>query len=293
MAFRFLFPQISIGPNAVNDIVQTIPAFRVAELAGNAACTVRIERILAAGGAILAKHDCETSYANGAWSDPSAFDYKRAAGPAYDWRDPAKVAYLETSISMVSEGSFSHPDALGFYTAYPAAGGKTFFSDNVLKYGDRNVITTHLRYGTLVACYPTCRVDLDRDISESIIFFNPYRSSVSATVELEGTAINRNIAVPTHAGLRVDIAKLLPAGQRAWWGTVFVTSKARPIFLFCKHSASDPNVVTTVEHSLAFYSDDVQIAATQHARALFGKQVLRPLEAMRNRAALRRSVSQG
>ncbi|HEY7608057.1 MAG TPA: hypothetical protein VIF14_02415 [Alphaproteobacteria bacterium] len=292
MGFRFLFPQISVGPNTENDLIQTIPGDRLADLVGRKSFAILIERSVYARGRVLSTQRHEVAWNGAAWSDPGAFQFRLAAAPAFDWRDPANLAFLETGISMLSDGEFAAPDGLAFYSSYPAASGKTYFSDNALKYGERNVIATHLRFGVLVACYPNILIDLDRDITESILFLNPYRSTVSGTVELEGTAASRNVAIPTLSGLRFDLAEMLPRGSRAWQGTVFVTSKARPVLMFCKHSAAQPNVVTTMEHSLAYYADDVQVAATQRARALFGQHVLRRIEEWRGRrAALKRALA--
>jgi hypothetical protein len=43
------------------------------------------------------------------------------------------------------------------------------------------------------------------------------------------------------------------------------------VLFFCKHSAADPNVVTTIEHTLAYYADDVRVPLTRHLRRRLGR----------------------
>jgi hypothetical protein len=285
MSTNYLYPIITVGPNSVYSVVLDLPALDLAMLIEGRDADVEIVRKIVGRGTVFNETRHVARLRDRSWVDTTGFRFLAAADARFDWRDPDNLSFVETSISLSGDATFQAPDRLPFYSSYIAANEKGFFSDNALKYGDRNVIALFTEFQTLLTSYPTCRIDLSRDMTESVLLMNPYLSETLAYIEAEGTGRRVPVRVPALSGRRLDIAEFLPDGA-PWWGTVFVSSVARPISLFCKHSHRDPNIVTQLEHNLAYYSSRVEVPFTRKARLWFGRRVIKRLRHRRQRAAV-------
>lgn len=184
--------------------------------------------------------------------------------------DGRSLAFVETHYAFDEPATVSTEFMAAKYVVYRGEGRKPFFSDSALKYGNVVIIAQVQAYGRWIEGYPTSTIDLDRDVTESVVLFNPFDKAGVVYVEMVGLPGKLKVRVEPGCGRRVDLREALPPGLRAWRGQVFVTGRARLICLFARHAVSDPTRITTLEHTEPFRGEPCHIPFTRAARMRLG-----------------------
>jgi len=284
--YGYVFPFITIGPNRRLSLTSAIMPQALAEALGHSNATLEIRRLTILRATILEERRELAHFHAGGWENAAALTHRVPSDADFDWQQPDGIPYVETHITVLEGAGFLSPFPPAFYSVYYGSDAKTILSDNNLKYGDDRLATQFRVFRRLVVGYPACFVDPERDIGESLLLINPYLTQAIVFVELEGIATRRRLVVSPQQVYRVPLSDLLPEGMRCWQGAVSIDSKVRPSVYFLKHAHCDANVVSTLEHPSYYYANDSFVPATQRARLLFGRHVLKPL-----RIRLKRGLS--
>lgn len=227
---------------------QAVNLDRVSDLLRHRPANIVIERSLLRSGKLLSNWADELVFDGETWTGTGeTFELNALPDDAWDAGSP--LAYLETHIRLIGEGSFAGQFAPPFYTVYAGERVKTLFSDNALKYGNTVTIYQMQAFGSWVEGYPAATVDPARDTTESVVLINPFAKSAVADVTLEGVEGKQRVRMPALSGARIDLHKLFALNDDGWSGQFFVSGRNRLIVLTAKHSMSRPSDITTIEHS--------------------------------------------
>ena len=249
--YRYLIPSISAAPPPGYRMTQVLPLEPLRELLlprRDAVLTVR--RAVIRAGEALIEDVRQLVLRDGAWTDPSVAEFAFDSSDEDGWRTEGQIAYVETAVSLETEGWFRDHFLPPFYTVYSSPSKKTFFSDNALKFGSPNVIKQIARHGKWIEGYPVVHVDPSRDSSESVLVINPFEKESFVKVQTVGDparSVRRRVAA--LGATRVDLLQVLGDSGLPWSGQVFVSGPARMVIYFAKHGVGDNTSITTVEHS--------------------------------------------
>tara|TARA_Y100001934_G_scaffold283730_1_gene406098 strand:+ start:18815 stop:19627 length:813 start_codon:yes stop_codon:yes gene_type:complete len=191
---------------------------------------------------------------------------------------------LEKGVSGYLENSFRIKDntplfrtnhVLPFYSIYSREGKKSFFSDNAYLYASPPVISQIAEYGQYVDGYPVVRLDREKDYGESIIFINPYRKPLKATIISDDNRSILGIRVSPLSSQMISLAPLLLKGEEMWAGQIQITATNRVITFNVKHSFKDPTNISDHEHLDPYRGEPTHFPATQWLRLRLGKWLMR------------------
>lgn len=271
--FKYLFPLVSIAPPLGYRLNQVINANALVARTRGASARMEVNRAVILSGEEIITDNQIAVFENGRCLTPEVLAYRVDGADEFDWSRGDFVPYVETHISMLDDGEFTDPFFPAFYTIYSGVGRKTFFSDNVLKFGDTVAILQIRSFQSWVAGYPASAVDATHDIGESAIVINPFLRPALATLEFERREARPRFRVPPRSARRIDFVRCLGVDRVPWAGQVFVTSPTRLLVFFAKHSLKDPNNITTVEHPDLYRGEPTFEPATQRMRKILGRKL--------------------
>ena len=262
--YRYLIPSISAAPPPGYRMTQVLPLEPLRELLlpGRDA-VVAVRRAVLRAGEVLTEDLRQLTLHYGEWTDPSVAEFTFDSSDEEGWRTEGDIAYVETAVSLETEGWFGDHFLPSFYTVYSSPSKKTFFSDNALKFGSPNVIKQIARHGKWVEGYPVVHVDPARDANESVLVINPFEKESFVKVQSVGEpARSVRRRVPALGATRVDLSRVLGDAVLPWSGQVFVSGPSRMVIYFAKHGVRDNTSITTVEHSDVYRGTATFLPAT-------------------------------
>ncbi len=292
--YQYFIPVISIAPPDGYRLHERVLVDAIAEQIATPEADLLIERRVFGDGEELQRHASRLQWRDGEWAgdDP---DFDLDSIDEGRWRGGDSIGFMETHVGLdAEEGLLSAPPAsasydggptkrlVGFagaflppsYKIYHGEERKTFFSDNVLKYGNTVVIYQIDAFGQTpgyrwVEGYPLSCIDRNSDIGESIVLINPFMRAATVRIEISGVEESRKIRVdPLHAR-RVAVADLI--GDRdSWMGQILVSGPRRLITMFAKHSLANPCQMTTLEHSDPYRGEPTHRPVSQMLRRKVG-----------------------
>jgi hypothetical protein len=199
------------------------------------------------------------------WPD----SYSYAAGKNPDW--PADGGFLEFGIRSVDDSpAFSTKQLPGAYNLYTGDGVKSFIMCQTWKFGSPQVITQIAALGRYVDAYSVIHIDFDKDLGDSLVLINPYLKPIVAEIVALGHQKLPRIRIAPLTVKRIDLATLVPEGARAWQGAIQLSANNRLVTQIVKHSAKNPDTLTTVEHLDPFRGDPTHMPAFQTLRNVVG-----------------------
>jgi hypothetical protein len=195
--------------------------------------------------------------------------YNCAAGKALDW--PADGGVLEFGIRSADDSpAFTTKRLPGIYNLFTGDGVKSFVTCQAWKFGSPQVITQIAALGRYVDAYSVIHIDFDKDIGDSLVLINPYLKPVVAQVVASGHQKLPRIRIAPHTAKRINLETLVPEGARTWQGAIQLSANNRLVTQIVKHSAKNPDILTTVEHLDPFRGDPTHMPAFQSLRNVVG-----------------------
>ena len=266
--YKYLLPLISICPPEGYRLHQSIPMKSMGDLIDQPKMDVRITRSLVLGDRALVEQEDIFEFRDSA-CDSQAARFEIEPPISNQWREGGPLAYLETQFEILGSGQFARQFPPDFYTIYAAPERKSFFSDNALKYGNTVTILQIQAFGAWVEGYPTSMVDLDRDIDESVVLINPFLKPAVVDIALEGIDKKVRARIEAQSGRRISLADAFDLSDQ-WAGQVYVSGRNRVVMFVAKHSAADPSMVTTLEHSNPYRGEPTHLPLSQLLRQKIG-----------------------
>jgi len=271
--YHYLIPIVSIAPPTGYTLDQLLPLDKLRTTLSVSDASLRISRRVICKGEVIIANEQELRLEEGEWQNPEAGAFTLGNIDGEAWSTGEGLAFLETQIDLLSDGSFQSPFAPAFYGLYSGPGRKSFVSDNALKYGNTVTISQIENFGKWVEGYPVCEVDRERDTNESVLLINPFARPAVANVEFEGREETFRRRINAQSAVRIDCASVLSDNSKPWTGTIYISGLNRLVVYFCKHLISDPNTVTTLEHSDPYRGENTHVPLTQYLRRRFGYKI--------------------
>ena len=168
---------------------------------------------------------------------------------------------------------FLSKQPLSFYSIYSKPGKKSFFVDNIHKFGSPPVINQIAEFGRFTDGYPVVHIDRDRDMGESLILVNPYRRPVVARILMSSGWDLPRIKVPPQSARYFRLENYLGAKEKTWFGQLQLTASNRLLTYSVKHSIADPRTITAHEHMDPFRADPTHMPAARWFRNWLGAKL--------------------
>lgn len=253
MASSFLIPIVTWLPRGYDCTIVMPPEALAAQLNNGSGAIERSWQAIAGGEVVQSGNDILTFEKGVLISGPA--DHIRWGGASQDsW--PGAGGFLEFSVCAANDQQLFNSNQLpGFYNVYEGPGLKSFFTCHTWKFGSPQVISQIAKFKRYVDAYPVIHIDRDLDLGDSLVLINPYMKPVLCQVLASDGQQPSRIRIAAQSVVKIDLANLLAPDAPSWMGQIQLTANNRLVTYIVKHSLSDPDRITTVEHLDPFRAD--------------------------------------
>lgn len=185
-------------------------------------------------------------------------------------------AFMEYAIDASDDETwFSRNHLPTLYNVFSSKGRKSYIACHSWKFGSPQVISQIATFGRYVDAYPVIHIDRERDLGDSLVLINPYRKAIMARVYSPEDGTPPRIKIEPECTKLVRLDELFAKDRERWTGQIQLSANNRIVTYIVKHSLTDPNQISTVEHLDPYRADPTHFPLSQWLRLRYGAYQLK------------------